>query len=48
MVASRVVTVVDAEAALATFERHPEARAQVVTADKIILSKLDARWCPAG
>ena len=31
----------------AAFERHPEARAQVVTADKLILSKLDAASIPA-
>ena len=47
VVASRVVTVVDAECALATLERHPEARAQVVTADKLLLSKLD-RGLDAG
>jgi G3E family GTPase len=47
VVASRVVTVVDGEAALGTLERHPEARAQVVTADKLILSKLDAGVDPA-
>jgi G3E family GTPase len=41
VVASRVVTVVDAEAGLDALERHPEARAQVVTADRLLLSKTD-------
>ncbi len=36
-----VVTVVDAAAAVATFERHAEARAQVVAADRLLVSKLD-------
>ena len=39
--ASRVVTVVDAEVGLQVLERHPEARAQVVTADRLLLSKTD-------
>lgn len=39
--ASAVVTVVDAEAGLAQLERHEEARDQVRTADRILLSKLD-------
>jgi G3E family GTPase len=42
--ACRVVTVVDAEAGLGVLERHGEARAQVVTADRLLLSKLDL--CP--
>jgi G3E family GTPase len=37
----RVVTVVDAEAGAALLDRHPEARAQVTTADRLLLSKLD-------
>jgi G3E family GTPase len=41
VVASRVVTVVDAEVGAAVLDRHPEARAQVVTADRLLLSKLD-------
>jgi G3E family GTPase len=41
VVASRVVTVVDAEAGLAALERHVEARAQVMTADRLLLSKTD-------
>ena len=41
VVACRVVTVVDAEAGAALLDRHPEARAQVVTADRLLLSKLD-------
>jgi G3E family GTPase len=41
VVACRVVTVVDAEAGLAVLERHSEARAQVETADRLLLSKLD-------
>ena len=41
VVASRVVTVVDAEVGLDVLERHPEARAQVVTADRLLLSKTD-------
>jgi G3E family GTPase len=41
VVACRVVTVVDAEAGLAVLDRHAEARAQVVTADRVLLSKLD-------
>jgi G3E family GTPase len=44
VVACRVVTVVDAEAGLGVLDRHPEARAQVVTADRLLLSKLDL--CP--
>ncbi|HEY0705222.1 MAG TPA: GTP-binding protein, partial [Polyangia bacterium] len=39
--ACRVITVVDAEAGLDVLERHSEARAQVETADRILLSKLD-------
>ncbi|HEY0713342.1 MAG TPA: GTP-binding protein, partial [Polyangia bacterium] len=39
--ACRVVTVVDAEAGLDVLERHSEARAQVESADRILLSKLD-------
>jgi G3E family GTPase len=39
--ASRVVTVVDAEVGLGVIDRHPEAHAQVVTADRILLSKTD-------
>ncbi len=35
------VTVVDAEAGVRQLARHPEARAQVVAADRILLSKLD-------
>ena len=41
VVACRVVTVVDAQAGLAVLERHAEARAQVMTADRLLLSKLD-------
>ena len=41
IVASRVVTVVDAQAGVATLARHAEARAQVETADRILLSKID-------
>jgi G3E family GTPase len=41
IVASRVVTVVDAEVGLTVLDRHPEARAQVVTADRLLLSKTD-------
>jgi G3E family GTPase len=41
VVPSRVVTVVDAEVGAAVLDRHPEARAQVVTADRLLLSKLD-------
>jgi G3E family GTPase len=41
VVACRVVTVVDAEAGLGVLERHVEARAQVTTADRLLLSKLD-------
>jgi G3E family GTPase len=41
VVASRVVTVVDAEVGLDVLERHPEARAQVTTADRLLLSKID-------
>jgi G3E family GTPase len=39
--AARVVTVVDADAGLAQLARHPEARAQVVAADRLLLAKLD-------
>jgi len=39
--ASAVVTVVDAEAGLAQLQRHEEAREQVRTADRLLLSKLD-------
>jgi G3E family GTPase len=39
--AARVVAAVDAEAALPQLERHPEARAQVVAADRLLLTKLD-------
>jgi G3E family GTPase len=39
--ACRVITVVDAQAGLGVFERHAEARAQVVSADRVLLSKLD-------
>lgn len=39
--AAAVVTVVDADAAVAQLERHPEARAQVQIADRLLLSKLD-------
>jgi G3E family GTPase len=39
--AARVVTVVDADAGLAQIGRHPEARAQVVAADRLLLAKLD-------
>jgi len=39
--AARVVTVVDADAGLAQLERHPEARAQVQAADRLLLTKLD-------
>ncbi len=41
VVASRVVTVVDAEAGLQALEQYPEARAQVITADRLLLSKID-------
>jgi G3E family GTPase len=41
VVTCRVVTVVDAEAGAAALDRHPEARAQVTTADRLLLSKLD-------
>ena len=41
VVTCRVVTVVDAEAGAALLDRHPEARAQVTTADRLLLSKLD-------
>jgi G3E family GTPase len=41
VVASRVVTVVDASVGLDVLERHPEARAQVITADRLLLSKTD-------
>ena len=41
VVACRVVTVVDAEAGLPVLERHAEARAQVVAADRLLLSKLE-------
>jgi G3E family GTPase len=44
--ACRVTTVVDAEAGLDVLERHSEARAQVESADRILLSKLD-RVAPA-
>jgi G3E family GTPase len=36
-----VITVVDATAGLGQLERHPEARAQVLAADRLLLSKLD-------
>lgn len=36
-----VITVVDAEAGAAQLERHDEARAQVVAADRVLLRKLD-------
>jgi G3E family GTPase len=36
-----VITVVDAQAGIAQLARHEEARAQVVAADRILLSKLD-------
>ena len=36
-----VVCVVDAEAAIATLERRPEAREQIAAADRLLLSKLD-------
>jgi G3E family GTPase len=36
-----VIAVVDAQAGLAQIERHAEARAQVVAADRLLLSKLD-------
>jgi G3E family GTPase len=39
--ACRVITVVDAEAGLGVLDRHAEARAQVVSADRVLLSKLD-------
>jgi G3E family GTPase len=42
--ACRVVTVVDAETGPTVLDRHAEARAQVVTADRLLLSKLDL--CP--
>jgi G3E family GTPase len=41
VVASRVVTVVDASVGIDVLERHPESRAQVVTADRLLLSKTD-------
>jgi G3E family GTPase len=41
VVACRVATVVDAEAGPGVLERHAEARAQVVSADRLLLSKLD-------
>jgi G3E family GTPase len=41
VVASRVVTVVDAAVGMDVLERHPEARAQVITADRLLLSKTD-------
>ena len=47
VVACRVVTVVDAEAGLAVLERHAEARGQVITADRVLLSKLDWPRGPA-
>jgi G3E family GTPase len=39
--AAGVVTVVDVGAALRTFERHPEARLQVIAADRLLLAKTD-------
>ena len=39
--AGAVVTVVDADAGAAQLERHPEARAQVAVADRLLLTKLD-------
>jgi G3E family GTPase len=39
--AARVVTVVDADAGLGQLERHAEARAQIETADRLLLTKLD-------
>jgi G3E family GTPase len=39
--AARVVTVVDADAGLGQLARHAEARAQVETADRLLLTKLD-------
>ena len=41
VVPAGVVCVVDADAGLAQLERHAEARAQVETADRLMLSKLD-------
>lgn len=41
VIPTAVVTVVDAAAGLAQLERHPEARAQVAVADRILLTKLD-------
>jgi G3E family GTPase len=41
VIAAGVVTVVDAEAGLDQLERYPEARAQVQSADRLLLSKLD-------
>jgi G3E family GTPase len=39
--AAAVVTVVDAEAGLRQLDRHEEARDQIVTSDRILISKLD-------
>ena len=39
--AARVVTVVDADAGLEQLGRHPEVRAQVAAADRLLLSKVD-------
>jgi G3E family GTPase len=41
VVTCRVVTVIDAEAGAALLDRHPEARAQAITADRLLLGKLD-------
>jgi G3E family GTPase len=39
--AAAVVTVVDADAGADQLERHPEARAQIAVADRLLLTKLD-------
>jgi G3E family GTPase len=41
VVAGPVITVVDADAGAGQLDRHPEARAQVSAADRLLLSKLD-------
>jgi G3E family GTPase len=41
VVASAVVTVVEADAGAEQLDRHPEARAQVAVADRLLITKLD-------